>query len=94
MSTWTRCVGYPLIKADFERREGGTVAITLRQQRFKLNPGTQQDEQSNIWKVPIQIISARTKTAQVFLLTEVEKTVIIAAEKGEWIKINAGQTVR
>lgn len=93
LSSWTRQPGYPIITAvrDYERS-----IIILKQQRY-ISPAVKSDD-SSAWWIPFNYATAKysdfseTLPDGWILPTEIEKTIHIDMNKGDWIILNKQQT--
>uniref|UniRef100_A0A915HSW0 Puromycin-sensitive aminopeptidase n=1 Tax=Romanomermis culicivorax TaxID=13658 RepID=A0A915HSW0_ROMCU len=91
MSTWTRKMGFPLIKAK-TTFEGTKCILHLDQERF-LADGS-EDDQSTVWHVPITIsTSSKSNPIVKYLLTEKSGSLVLdGVSANDSIKLNSGFT--
>jgi hypothetical protein len=47
-----------------------------------------------VWSVPVGIIAEKKKDIQFFLISQREQEIEVEVGKDEWMKVNAGMTVR
>jgi hypothetical protein len=47
-----------------------------------------------VWSVPVGIITEKKKDIQFFLISQREQEIEVEVGKDEWMKVNAGMTVR
>lgn len=87
MSTWTRQMGYPVIKVNI-RENGGKRIVLLSQEKF-LADGKLEDD-SSTWVVPITVSIGPKKTQQIILDKKSAELTIDGVEPGEYIKLNPG----
>lgn len=92
MSSWTKLKGFPLITVtNKETEHKNQYVLEISQKKFVADGSVSTDPQ--MWVVPINIATSTDPEggANVCLLEEKEKTVIInCKENTEWIKINPG----
>jgi len=89
MSSWTKQMGYPVVDADIEVRDG-QCWLKLRQSRFISDGGA--DEAKSIWQVPIGILtnsSATEPRAKILLTKAEEEFQLNDVNPNEWIKVGS-----
>lgn len=91
MSTWTKQMGFPLIKVS-QRQEGTSRILTLTQEKFcaDINEPCGDGFQ---WMVPVTISTARfpSQVAERFLLDSKSAEVTIEhVLQDDWVKVNPG----
>ncbi|XP_078311638.1 puromycin-sensitive aminopeptidase-like [Crassostrea virginica] len=89
MTTWTKQMGYPVIKVS-EKQEGSNRVLTLTQEKFCAD-GVQPKEGSYSWMVPVSISSASDpkKAAVVTLLDKPSMEVTVPkVTPDQWVKVN------
>ncbi|CAG9856112.1 unnamed protein product [Phyllotreta striolata] len=89
MSTWTKQLGFPLIKVETHDVENG---VNIKLSQTKYNSDGSQSTEKHIWMVPISISTSQNpEVHENLLLTNesIEKT-ITGLKPTDWIKINPG----
>lgn len=83
MSNWTQKPGYPVLKVGEKENE-----LELTQSRFFANPSS-KGEEDTIWNIPMRVFSSSSLDAEP-VLVETETSPL--PKKGDWTKVNAGET--
>jgi len=92
MDTWTRQMGYPLIKVE---SEGGGV-YRVSQQRYLTDPSVEDQSPSSPysykWEVPITwVSSSNNQTSTKWLARGEAMTQVVVDPEVSWLKFNVGQ---
>ncbi|XP_072390828.1 puromycin-sensitive aminopeptidase-like isoform X1 [Diabrotica undecimpunctata] len=90
MSTWTKQMGFPLIKVDTVH-ETGDFIVKLSQEKFMSTIRKSPEEFK--WMVPISISSSRNPNGEVtklLLNTKSTEILVPGVKETDWIKINPG----
>jgi puromycin-sensitive aminopeptidase len=96
MDTWVKQMGYPVLQAE-THVHGSELHVGLSQQRFLYDHLLEQgEEDQTLWQVPVSLIKAGSSEKVSALMDEREGELAleaeVAAESGNWVKVNAGQT--
>lgn len=89
MSTWTKQMGFPVIKV-MEEQVGDNRVLKLTQEKFNADGQTVEGESSQ-WMVPIGICTKACpdSPAQTVLMKEPTMTVTLEnVKEGDWVKLN------
>ncbi|XP_063975639.1 puromycin-sensitive aminopeptidase isoform X2 [Diachasmimorpha longicaudata] len=90
MSTWTKQMGFPVLKVD-ERQDGNDRILSLTQERFLANGSVDKD--SSLWMIPVSVSTSKSPSEVAFstVMSDRTKEVVIKdVPEGSWIKINPG----
>ncbi|KAL5005760.1 hypothetical protein ScPMuIL_016918 [Solemya velum] len=90
MSTWTKQMGFPVIKVE-QKRDGSTRVLTITQEKFCADG--KKPEASFQWMVPISISTSASpdKPAKIILLNSPTTTVTLEdVKEDQWVKLNCG----
>ncbi|XP_053201788.1 puromycin-sensitive aminopeptidase-like [Panonychus citri] len=90
MPTWTKQLGYPVIKVE-SRQDGNNRVLKLEQQKFSIDGVLTDEEKQMMWMIPISIITSKdpNKVALSTLMTERTTELIIPnVSPNDWIKLN------
>ncbi len=95
LATWTKQMGYPLIKLREMKQEGNDRVLTLTQEKFWADPSMQDDKGNKdySWMVPLTFSTSSNpgKTVHETLMDKQSTTVRIGdVGPSQWIKINSG----
>ncbi|CAG2189323.1 NPEPPS [Mytilus edulis] len=91
MSSWTKQMGYPVIKVT-EKQDGKNRVLSLSQEKFCADGKKQEGEQFK-WMVPLSFCTASSpdKPVKKILLDSTTAEVTLENVKpGEWVKVNCG----
>ena len=92
MASWTEQMGFPVLLVTSATKVEGGVNLNI-EQRWFLADGSEGDGRT--WTVPVRIATSKNPDGDgkpEFFHSQVFSITVPAAE-GEWIKLNAGQTV-
>jgi puromycin-sensitive aminopeptidase len=89
MSTWTKQMGFPVIKVA-SRTEKNNVVLTLTQSKYTAD-GSQPSEDYS-WMIPVSITTSKykDKTISTVLKTKEAEVVLPDVAPDDWIKVNPG----
>jgi glutamyl aminopeptidase len=96
MHSWTTQSNYPLVTVKSRKQEEGKTVLVLEQDVFLLNPesGKNRDMAASLWNIPIhyKTKSAKPILAPILGSREFDLNLGIHLPKGDFYKLNAGQT--
>lgn len=91
MSTWTKQMGFPVIKVTSSQQEGDCRVLTVTQKRFVSDLNSESD--NSLWMVPLTF-SVKGKAEEVAhseVLESVSAKIIIPnVPEDAWVKVNPG----
>ena len=92
-STWTKQMGYPLIKVHDIQQVGNDQVLNLTQEKFWADPSMKDDKSSQdyLWMVPLSFsTSSNPKKAVHEILMDKKSTKVTVQDVGsvQWIKVN------
>ncbi|KAF6202747.1 hypothetical protein GE061_003149 [Apolygus lucorum] len=91
MSTWTKQMGFPVIKVTSSEQDGDNRILTVTQQKFVAD--NSDPDNSALWMVPLTF-SVKGKEEEVahseVLESKTAKITIPNAPEGVWVKLNPG----
>ncbi|XP_011304312.1 puromycin-sensitive aminopeptidase isoform X2 [Fopius arisanus] len=90
MSTWTKQMGFPVLKVD-QRQDGNDRILSLSQERFLADGSV--DKEASLWMIPVSVSTSKSpgKVAFNTVMSERSKEMVIKdAPEGVWIKVNPG----
>ncbi|XP_044269903.1 puromycin-sensitive aminopeptidase [Tribolium madens] len=90
MSTWTKQMGFPVIKVTSRPDNNKGVVLTLSQSKYTAD-GSKPPEDF-LWMIPVSIITSKqkNKTISTVLKTKEAEVVIPDVGPNDWIKVNPG----
>jgi len=91
MGTWTKQMGFPLIRVLASRQEGNNRVIELSQEKFSTNPLKKYEGYQ--WMIPLTFCSSSnpTKVIHSTLMDNKNMTIVIPnVKENEWVKLNPG----
>jgi len=91
MSTWTKQMGFPVIKVEHGVSAGDTPSLTVSQQKFTADGSS--DSAGSQWMVPLSVSTSLSPDKPVHrcLLNSQQMNIVLAGVKTDgWIKINTG----
>lgn len=87
MSTWTKQMGFPVVRITSTEQNGTTRRLRLTQEKFCAD-GCQAEEKSS-WMIPITISTPKAKHAHSFIMDKESVDVTVEnIDPGEWVKLN------
>lgn len=90
MNTWTKQMGFPVIKVTQDNR-GNEIVLKLHQEKFTADGSKDVEKMS--WMIPITVSSASSpcRAIQRSVLDQAEGDITLkGVEPGDWIKLNVG----
>ncbi|KAL0270641.1 UNVERIFIED_CONTAM: hypothetical protein PYX00_007987 [Menopon gallinae] len=89
MSTWTKQMGFPVVRVTVSQNEDSAV-LTLSQERFTADGNSKGSD--TIWMIPISISTSKSGGKEVVstVLDKRSMEVTVPAGPNHWIKINPG----
>ncbi|VEN47672.1 unnamed protein product [Callosobruchus maculatus] len=91
MSTWTKQMGFPVVKVTSQPKgDGKGVSLTLTQSKFTADGSKPEDQ---LWMVPIGISTSKDPSKEVVntvLKTRSAEVVVPDIGPEDWIKVNPG----
>ncbi|XP_072032705.1 puromycin-sensitive aminopeptidase-like [Amphiura filiformis] len=90
MSSWTKQMGFPVIKVSAAAQEGNSRKITIEQAKFCADgPISGESPQ---WMVPVSIATSAkpNEAASKVVLDKPSLTVTLDVEPNQWVKVNPG----
>lgn len=91
MSTWTKQMGFPVIKVS-QKQDGNNRVLHLTQEKFNADGKTKQGE-STEWLVPISISTSASPSEPVTKVLMDKPSMEVVVENvspGDWVKLNTG----
>lgn len=92
MSTWTKQMGYPVLKVSQEVN-GSQRLIKIQQEKFCADGKQQEGSGNQLWLVPVSVSTASSpdKAVHRFVLDQREVAVTVDnVQPGDWLKVNTG----
>ncbi|ODM99382.1 Puromycin-sensitive aminopeptidase [Orchesella cincta] len=92
MGTWTKQMGFPLIRVLASRQEGTNRVIELSQEKFCTDPCKKTDGNYH-WMIPLTFCSSSNPAKPIYstLMDSQSMTVTIPnVSENEWVKLNPG----
>lgn len=92
MSTWTKQMGFPVIKVTSSEQVGAFRRLTLTQEKFSASEADSYPGDSSLWMVPLTF-STKSQPHEVVYSCVLDKktgTCEIPASRDDWVKINPG----
>ncbi|KAK3096131.1 hypothetical protein FSP39_023548 [Pinctada imbricata] len=89
MNTWTKQMGYPVIKVT-ERQDGDKRVMTLSQEKFCADGKQPEGTSSYEWMVPVTIMSKSKDVKKVLLEKPSMEVTLDNVKAGDWVKVNSG----
>jgi len=90
MTTWTKQMGFPLIKVEEEKHEGTSRVLTLSQQKFWADPKLKSTFEEYNWMVPLTFSTGGApKEVAYKVLLDKERIVVKIdnVSKDQWVKV-------
>jgi puromycin-sensitive aminopeptidase len=92
MSTWTRQIGFPLVRVEERTLQGAQRALFLSQERFVADGGAEfaPGERPPLWQVPIGVTvsDSPSLTAYKFMLDQRNDSFVLeGVQPGHWVKV-------
>ena len=91
MTTWTKQMGYPVIKVS-EKQDGSNRVLSLSQEKFCADGKKQEGKQSE-WMVPVSFCTATCPdkpVKKILFDTTTTEVILENVKPGEWVKLNCG----
>jgi len=86
MANWTGKPGYPLLTVVESKS-----LLKMSQSRFySSQPSRKESKDTTIWSIPISVMSSASSRPVSSLMSQ--KSGVISKPKGQWLKLNMGQT--
>lgn len=90
MSTWTKQMGYPVVKVTYKNTENGVV-LSFAQSKFCANG--EQPKEEYLWTIPISVSTSKNpgeEVASTVLKTQNGELLLEGITDNDWIKVNPG----
>lgn len=90
MSTWTKQMGFPVVKVAYKNKENGVV-LSLAQSKFCANG--EQPKEEYLWMIPISVSTSKNpgkEVASTVLKTQEGELLLEGITDKDWVKLNPG----
>ena len=90
MPTWTKQLGYPIIKVQ-SRQDGNNRVLKLEQQKFSIDGTLTDEEKQMMWIIPISVITSQdpNKVALSTSMSDKSTELILPnISANDWVKLN------
>ena len=89
MSTWTKQMGFPVIKVT-SRPDPDNKGVVLTLSQSKYTADGSKPPEDFLWMIPVSITTSKRKTVSTVLKTKEAEVVIPDVGPGDWVKVNPG----
>ncbi|KXZ75511.1 Puromycin-sensitive aminopeptidase-like Protein [Tribolium castaneum] len=90
MSTWTKQMGFPVIKVTSRPDNNKGVVLTLAQSKYTADGSKAPDD--FLWMIPVSIITSKQKNKPISTVLKTKEAEVVIPDVGpnDWIKVNPG----
>lgn len=90
MSSWTKQMGFPVIKISSRpaTEQTGGVVLTLSQRKYTADGS--KSSQDFLWMIPVSITTSQGSNVSIVLKTKETEVTIPNVGPNDWIKVNPG----